>query len=351
MTSEAQSGLGTLLATAAPEVSLAEAETIARDIFGISGTARPLSGERDSNFHLSASNGAFVLKFSHPAEDALITNFQNQALLHIAARDATLPVPHVWRSLAGQTEWLFERADEAPRVVRVLTYLDGVPFSAASATRGQRRNLGTVLARLDLAMAGFSHPSAHYELMWDIKHALNLRNLLEHIEDPAERALAKHFLDNFATHVQPAMAGLRAQVIHNDMNPHNILLDSADPDQIAGIIDFGDMVHAPLINNLAVASAYLTSEDGHPMQAMGDVIAAYHQVLPLERAELDLLYDLVATRLVLIVAISGWRAARYPENRDYILRNNRRAWTGLSRLRELPRQAAQDWLRQLCEKG
>ena len=31
-------------------------------------------------------------------------------------------------------------------------------------------------------------------------------------------------------------------------------------------------------------------------------------------------------RLAMVVAIGGWRAARYPDNADYILRNNALSW-------------------------
>ena len=40
--------------------------------------------------------------------------------------------------------------------------------------------------------------------------------------------------------------------------------------------------------------------------------------MPLEPEELDVLGDLVATRLAAIVVISAWRVARYPENAEYI---------------------------------
>ena len=73
------------------------------------------------------------------------------------------------------------------------------------------------------------------------------------------------------------------------------------------------MVHAPLINNLAVAAAYQLAPTGHPLETAAEMIAAYHEVLPLETAELEILFDLIMTRMVLTVAITGWRAPRYPE--------------------------------------
>jgi Ser/Thr protein kinase RdoA (MazF antagonist) len=276
----------------------------------------------------------------------LVSQFQTQALLHIAAADPALPVPRPIPTLSGAVEYIL--SGDAPRSVRLLSYLDGRVLAGVARGARQRRALGALLARLDIALAGFSHPAAGYRLLWDIQHAADVRDYLQYTADPTQRGVASSFLDNFERHALPALGGLRRQVIHNDLNPHNVLTAIDDPDRITGIIDFGDMVQAPLVNDLATAAAYQMAADGPPLDGIGDFIAAYHAVLPLEAQEVDLLYDLVATRMVMTVAITGWRAARFPENRDYILRNAPRAHSSLARLAEIPRSEAQDTLRRLC---
>ena len=57
-------------------------------------------------------------------------------------------------------------------------------------------------------------------------------------------------LDRFAEQVLPALRGLRAQVVHNDMGRNNVLVDDAGA--ISGIIDFGDMTHTALVCDVAV---------------------------------------------------------------------------------------------------
>lgn len=344
--------MGSLLESAPPPISIAEVDRIAQRVYGLSATIAQLGSERDSNFHLSVDDTAqFVLKISHPAEDPLVTAFQTEALLHIARRDPDLPVPRVYPTRDGAAAWTFVRPHEAPRIVRVLSYLHGEPLHRVSTSSAQRHVLGAALARLDRALHGFAHPGAHHELMWDIQHAGQTRGLLEHIPDPTQRALALRFLDIFETHAQPRLASLRAQVIHNDLNPHNVLVCAQDPEQVAGIIDFGDMVHAPLINDLAVAAAYHPVETGPPLAAMADLIAGYNAVTALTGPEIEVLFDLIAARMVVSVAISGWRAARHPENRDYILRNNRLAWIGLQRFDEISREQAQDCFHNLCQRN
>jgi Ser/Thr protein kinase RdoA (MazF antagonist) len=78
------------------------------------------------------------------------------------------------------------------------------------------------------------------------------------------------------------------------------------------------------------------------------VIAAYHAVTPLDLLELDVLFDLIATRIVMTVVISSWRAVRYPENREYILRNNKPASARLSRIAGLSPERAAQQIRRAC---
>ena len=78
------------------------------------------------------------------------------------------------------------------------------------------------------------------------------------------------------------------------------------------------------------------------------MIAAYHAVLPLQPAELCILSDLIATRMAMTVVISSWRAARYPANRNYILRNHDAAWTRLQRMAKLPRDRARAQIGRAC---
>jgi Ser/Thr protein kinase RdoA (MazF antagonist) len=141
---------------------------------------------------------------------------------------------------------------------------------------------------------------------------------------------------------------MRAQIVHNDFNPYNILVEDKNHDVVAGVIDFGDCVHTQLINDLAIACAYHLEGAPQPLDFAAELAGAYHAILPLKPAEIDILFDLIAVRLVMGVCINGWRAALYPENAAYILSNNTKAWAGLERFASLPRQQAQKVLRAAC---
>lgn len=336
------------LAAPPPVFSIPEAEALARDYFGLIGTASPLTSERDANFRIRNEIGSHVLKIANPAEAAAVTNLQTMALLHIERVDPGMPVQRVLKSVHGRHEEILRDAQGRPMVLRLFSYLEGEPLATVPRSAAQRRAIGTALARLAIALRDLSHPAADHELVWDIKHASRLRQYLPFIEGDDRRALVEGVITAFDTNVKPAMPSLRWQFVHSDLNPSNVLVKKDAQDEIAGVLDFGDMVHTPLINDLAVASSYQLALEGNPLADAGDFIRAYHETNPLTGTELDLLYDLIAARMATTACITSWRAARYPENRDYILRNAPRAWAGLKAFADLPRATAQDYLHRLC---
>ena len=144
------------------------------------------------------------------------------------------------------------------------------------------------------------------------------------------RALAEAFMTRFTDHVLPRLASLRSQVIHNDYHLYNVLVAPDDHARIVGIIDFGDMLHAPLVGEVATAAAFHMAGNADPFEGPAQFVAAYHAALPLTDVEQEIVADLMATRHLITVLISEWRAARYPENRAYIMRHNPAAWEALS---------------------
>lgn len=338
-----------VLSQDSPPVSIAWLRQVLAARYGLDGTLTPMSGERDRNHLLQSADGArYLLKVSHPAEAPLVADFQTRALLHLAQADPTLPVQRIVATRDGEPSFAADPGDGQPRVVRLFSYLPGLPLPEAPRSARQRASLARVLARLDLALRGFSHPAGSQQLPWDIQHAADVRGLLCHVDDPLRRALAERALDRFEQHAAPHLASLRRQPIHNDLNPNNVLVDPADPDRISGILDFGDMVEAPLVDDLAVAAAYQLGSAADPLADVLPFVAAYHAVLPLQRAEIDLLPALMAARLVLVVAISGWRAARDPANAAYLMRNHAPSWARLAACDAVPAHAAAAALRAAC---
>jgi hydroxylysine kinase len=327
-------------------------ETLAQELaathYGLPVSAHRLDSERDQNFRLRAQDGReYVLKIANPAEDRAVTNLQTQALIHLAAADPDLPIPRVFpaRDGAHELEVVFE--DGSTRVVRLLSFMVGIPMHAIEGSARLRRDLGQCAARLARSLRGFRHAGADHKLLWDLQHAAELRPLIDAVALD-RRDLVERFLDRFETRVLPVLASLPRQPVHNDLNPHNIVVDPANNERISGIIDFGDLAATARVNDLAITAAYQVADSNDPLAPACEVIAAYHAVTPLNVDEFDVLFDLMTTRMVMTVVISSWRAARYPENSGYILRNHQPAWARLSRMAELSRAEAMGQIRRAC---
>lgn len=335
----------TVLNSRAPAISDDMARDILARFFGVTGQVLRLTSERDRNFRIMADDGRqYVLKIANSAEPAAVTRFQTDALLHIEKVAPNLPAPRIVRTCDGASELLLDFASDASSVVRLLTFLEGEPLHKVERSSPQRRNIAACLGHLDRALGTAPPPPPGHELQWDIKNALKLRAHLDAISDVARRRRIEKILDDFEAHVAPALGRLRSQVIHNDFNPHNILMAPEDLTQVSGILDFGDMVETPLVIDLAVACSYQVGAAAHPLATIAEFVSAYHAVNPLEPAEWDVLFDLIQARLATTVVVTGWRARRYPENKDYILRNNPPAWAALDRLEGLSRAEARDYL-------
>ena len=196
-------------------------------------------------------------------------------------------------------------------------------------------------------MQSFGHAGAHRVFDWDIKQAGRSRARLDFIEDRKQRGILEHFLGRFETKVAPRLARVRAQVIHGDANDNNLLVDGAVGRRITGLIDFGDAIHSATIGELAVACAYAVLDQAAPIDVAGRIAAAYHRVYPLQSEELDLLFDLIAMRLVTSVTLSASRRERVKDN-AYLNISEAPAWAMLERLRAMDPALATGILRHAC---
>jgi 4-aminobutyrate aminotransferase-like enzyme/Ser/Thr protein kinase RdoA (MazF antagonist) len=321
---------GDILEVRSPSFTIEQVKAIANKLYGLAGNMVPLVSERDQNFRITTEVGdQFVIKIANSAEDLAIIDMQLKALEHIAKVDPELPVPKVLCSRNGLAIEQIQAENGTDHSIRILTYLSGAPPKDDPTDHALLRPMGACLAQLVLALRGFFHPIANYELLWDLKHTSKLREYLPHISDASHHELVSYFLDRFDQNVLPLVPKLRAQILHNDFVPDNILVAENDPGRIVGIIDFGDMTHTLLINDLATTIAPMLREHADPVGVATEILAGYHELVPLEQDELGVLYDLIGARLTMLNVIASWRAAIHPYNRDYITGGVNETWSML----------------------
>ena len=321
------SSVDAFLATmvAQPPVSAARAVALARDGYGLEVRAERLTGERDENFRLTASDGAqYVLKIANAAEQPAVSELLTAALRHVAQVDPTLPCPRVVTAHGGGDQVDFIDESGARRTARVLTYLPGRLLGAAPRSARQRCACGRIAGRLSRALREFRHPAAQRALIWDLGQVAQLRRLLEELPELPHRRVAESVLAQVVPVIEAQLPRLRQQVVHNDLNPLNILVAADAAAQVTGIIDFGDLTHTALVADVAVIAAELIPPecasgdgDGDAAQAVREVAVAYHESLPLLPEEWALLGTLVGARLLANVVVPEWHLRRNPAGAHY----------------------------------
>ena len=293
-----------------PEVSPEMAGALLTDVYGISGSLTELHGERDLNFRVDATDGRrYVLKVHHPEDSGDVVEMRTLAMAHVRRVDPGLPVPEVVPTPAGAVRAAVAGADGRVSDVQLVTFLGGAHPDPPGLDASALYEWGRCTARLGRALRGFFHPAAGYRIQWDVRHTVALRDRLDLLE-PDDRKLVEATIDRFEARVVPRFEALRAQIVHNDMNPYNVLVDEGD--RIVGITDFGDMTHTALVCDLAVAIAEVAAARGDGMQAAPPMVAGYCDETPLEEDEAAVLADLVMARAATDVVVTTWRRLHHP---------------------------------------
>jgi Ser/Thr protein kinase RdoA (MazF antagonist) len=322
-------GSSPLLQGAPPAVSVAHAERVAFDIFGIGASAQSLGSHQDRNFLLTTADGPLLLKFSHPSTtvDELVA--QNAAMEYIAQRATRIRIPGALPASDGQFVHVTQ-LDGLPVAVRLLRFVEGEPLS------GDRylgstiiRAMGALAATVDLSLAELSAPALERAHQWDLRRAPEVLDaLLPFVGDTDLRARLHSASREAMAILDATAAELPQQLIHGDLTDDNVVV-LAGIDGIVdgivdgipdGVIDFGDLNYSWTVGELAVTISSLLHHHGGSVGSVMEAVAAYHSVRPLSRAEAEALWPLVVIRGA-VLAASGHHVASTDSFNRYAAEN------------------------------
>jgi 4-aminobutyrate aminotransferase-like enzyme/Ser/Thr protein kinase RdoA (MazF antagonist) len=324
------------LRTSPPVFSAAQAERILRDTYGLFGSVRMLPGERDCNFHLHTPDAPdYVLKILDREAGSETIDCQLSVLRHLADQDPSLPVPRVFPTVLGEESGSVVGQDGISFTTFLIGFLPGRLLAEVPAQRRLLGNVGDTLARLDHALQGFFHPALGQRLAWDVRRLPELAAHVQYIDAPSVRSDVESVVAACRERM-PVLGGLRSQAIHGDCHGQNLLVDPA-AGVVSGILDFGDMIHAPRIVEPAVTMSELLTEDIAPLATAGSVLEAYALRQPLDGAEIEILYDLIAARHALTVLVHAWRSRHDPSGARVLDRSSLIAARSLRTLLEIGR--------------
>ena len=278
----------------------------------------PLEGYDSINYKVESKKGIFVLKQnSFSTETLALLQAENQlfeSLDFLANYDFPTAIP----SLKNHSVVIVEK-----QIFRLLSFVDGEFLGDIPHTSTLLYSFGAFLAKMDKQIHKEYHPAiVGKETRWDLEQFKSNYKFLEYIPNPKDRNLVDYFFLQFDEHVYSIQNELRKGIIHNDGNDWNVLTKNGE---VSGIIDFGDMCHTWIINEVAIALTYVLMDKEKPLEIASHVIKGYHSIFPLEEKELDILYFLVAARLCTSVCNSAYTKTLKPDS-EYITISEKPAW-------------------------
>jgi len=282
-----------------------------RQTYGVQGRLKRLAGERDQNIWVRPDHGnGYVFKIASPDEDAQLVDFQIKALRHLEDTDPTLPVPRLVPALDGAMETRLPMPDSgADYAVRLLTFLPGIPLSDAPAPGFEAiSDIGALLGRVARAFVSFDHPASSHFMPWNILNGLVVSDMLIEQHLPVKLAAdCAPVLARLKGHSLPAMQALPSQVVHNDAHSGNLMCDPDNPAAICRLIDFGDMVRAPLVVEASTCLASLLERQPDEAEICMTFLWGFQEHMDFTANQRPLLRDAILARLILTVQLLDYR--------------------------------------------
>ena len=281
--------------------------------WGFSPALEPLYGERDLNIRVITPDGERqLLKLSHPDTTRARLDFEQRVLDGLSRQPRSPVTPKPLPARDGTTVVTVTLESGMESHLRLLSWLPGEPLDPSRASVSSLEAFGAACARLNEALAalepGGHEPALPRDLPWDLQNTPRLAGLLDDCPPIVPRDAVLRTLDRFEARIAEPLARLPRQIVHNDLNPDNLRFDRHRPSAIPGVIDFGDMVVAPVICDLAIACAYVVGpEPDRCLERVIPVLRGFHRERPLVAVAWRLFPTLLEARLCQSLVIQGAR--------------------------------------------
>ena len=333
-----------------PKLSESEVSNSVQEYYGLEGTLHPLPGDRDQNFLLESPGGQkHVVKVSSLDEVQEIIEFETEMITRLS-NDTNGLIPSVIPAISGTSLVTHENKQGHHYRLRILEFLPGTLLAEVNPrSDALLMNLGERMAELGSVLGAYpDHPPPRINFEWALGRAGSIMEKSLSVLDSAQRTLIELTLKDFRDNEREFL-GLGSQIIHGDVNDHNVLvsLNKEGQARISGIIDLGDAHSAPRVFDLAIAIAYGILGTADPLLAASEITRGYYANQPLLEIEIDVLMTLVCARLGQSVCIASLRR-HHGDTDPYHLISEADAWNTLSLLAAIPRKISSGTLRQAC---
>lgn len=307
-------------------------ETLLQNYFGLFPLKiEKLNGYENINYLVKTNNQKYIFKTYSDVKVFQVLISETEALNYLSKAkdfDSPKPIKFLDGSYVKRVIW-----NDTEILIRLISFVEGDFIGELNVNDDIVNSLGLMLGKLNLKLQSWSNYTIKSrEFEWNLDCFLMSKDYIDQIESFEDRKLVQYFFQQYEFEVLPISGNLRKSIIHNDANEWNLLTKNGIS---SGIIDFGDISYAALINELAIAIVYISYRESDYLHWAEKLIASYHSIIPLEELELKVLYYKISLRLCVSACNSAKAKKENPKNK-YIthseskVSNMLRAWIKIS---------------------
>jgi len=289
---------------------------------------KKLSSERDKNFLIKInSKQKYVLKISNPEESRELLNLQDYILDNLGKRNSLKQ--YIPKKIHSRIK-IYSDLMNRKCCVRILSYIDGKMYAFVKHDQFLEMSLGTLLGNLSKELQNLIKPSAFRKFEWDPSNISWINKEISLFKGKNKKII----LNNLKEHnffVKKNLKKLRFSLTHGDVNNYNLVVKK---NKILGLLDYGDMIYAPTVNDLAISLSYALMNKDNLYSTLRNIIVSYHKIFQISFDEIFSLMTLVKARLTITVVMAEKQRKKFPDN-NYLSISEKDAWKLLNKLNSI----------------
>ena len=288
-------------------------------------TFKSLNSERDKNFIININNKpTFVLKVSNPKESIHLLNLQDFVLTKLNKRS------NIKNFIPKKIHTIIKiYKDELDRAcnVRILNFIKGKMYANVNQNKKLEDSLGTLLGHLSKELQNLNNPHAFRKFEWDPSNISWINKEVKMFKGKNKEIIIKN-IKQHNIFTKNNLNNLRFSLTHGDANNYNLVVNK---NKVCGLLDYGDMIYAPTINDLAVTLSYALMNKEDLYSSLKNIITSYNNIFQITYDEIFSLMTLVKARLTITVVMAEKQRKKFPDNK-YLSISEKDAWKLLYKL-------------------
>ena len=286
---------------------------------------KELNSERDKSFLLSINNiSKFVIKISNKFESKKFLELQDYVIKSLNKKSS---IKKIIPKVIHRKIKTFIDEINSPCFVRILSYIEGKMYADSKNTIDLECSLGSYAGILSKELQNLGHEAAFRRFEWDPSSLDWIKNYINLFKSNRKKIIQNN-LNEYICFVKKNKSNLRYSLTHGDVNNYNLVVSN---NKIIGLLDYGDMIFAPTINDLAICLAYALMNKKNLYDSLKTIILNYHNQFPLTFNEIFSLMTIVKCRLTITVIMAEKQIKKFPKNK-YLVISQKDAWSLLYKL-------------------